>query len=66
MGHGVESDDKEHLGLLGGAQTRDHTFVCHPRAWICYFCPAALGSPCLEMQKAVVGLIPVGRVANHV
>lgn len=32
----------------------------------CHFSLAALGSPCLKMEEAVIGLIPVGRVVKQV
>lgn len=50
------SDDNT-LRLLGKAKTKDHKYVCHL---------VVLGSPRLEMGKAVAGLIPVGRVSEQV
>lgn len=54
------------LRLLGEAEIRDGEFVCHVRTKFCHFSPAVLGSLCLEMEEAVIGLIPVGRVAEQV
>lgn len=53
------------LRLLGKAEVRDCEFVCHVRTKFCHFSPAILGSPCLELEDAVIGLIPVGRVAEQ-
>lgn len=54
------------LRLFGEAKIRDAKFVCHLRASFCHFSPALLGSPCLEMEEAVVELISVGKVAEQV
>lgn len=39
--------------------------MCHLRAQFCHFSLAVFGSPHLEMAKAVVGLVPVGRVQSR-
>ena len=53
------------LALLIGAETREHEFVCPSKGLVLSFLSSST-RPCLEMEKAVVGMILAGRVAEQV